>query len=60
MANLSGIGNHNLLPGKANIYYRGSSVGETYLNTKSTKNTMSIPSLHPLGYPALKSSLPLF
>lgn len=42
MANLTGIGNHNLLPGKANIYYRGSSVGETYLNTKSTKNTISL------------------
>ena len=42
MANLNGIGNHNLLPGKANIYYRGSSVGETYLNTKSTKNTISL------------------
>ena len=42
MANLSGIGNHNLLPGKANIYYRGSSGGETYLNTKSTKNTISL------------------
>ena len=42
MANLTGIGNHNLLPGNANIYYRGSSVGETYLNTKSTKNTISL------------------
>ena len=33
-----GLGNYNLLPGQANIYYKGSSVGETYLNTKSTKN----------------------
>ena len=37
-----GLGNYNLLPGQANIYYKGSSVGETYLNTKSTKNIISI------------------
>lgn len=42
MANLTGLGNHNLLPGQANIYFRGSSVGETYLNTKSTKNIISL------------------
>ncbi len=42
MANLTGIGNHNLLPGQANVYFRGSSVGETYLNTKSTKNIISL------------------
>mgnify|MGYP001156796829 CR=1 FL=1 len=42
MANLTGLGNYNLLPGQANIYYKGSSVGETYLNTKSTKNIISI------------------
>ena len=42
MANLTGLGNYNLLPGQANIYFKGSSVGETYLNTKSTKNIISI------------------
>ncbi len=42
MANLTGLGNYNLLPGQANIYYKGSSVGETFLNTKSTKNIISI------------------
>lgn len=32
----------NLLSGKANIYFEGSFVGETFLNAKNTKDTMNI------------------
>lgn len=33
---------YNILPGEANIYYEGTYVGKTYINTHTTKDTLDI------------------
>lgn len=42
MARLVDWEKFNLLSGKANIYFEGTFVGETYLNAKNTKDTLAI------------------
>jgi uncharacterized protein (TIGR02231 family) len=42
MAQLVNWEKFNLLSGKANIYFEGTFVGETYLNTNNTKDTLAI------------------
>ncbi|EAY25805.1 DUF4139 domain-containing protein [Microscilla marina] len=42
MAQLIDWEKFNLLSGKANIYFEGTFVGETYLNAQNTKDTLSI------------------
>lgn len=42
MAKMVGWEDYNLLPGQANVYFEGSFVGETYLNTNNTKDTLAI------------------
>ncbi|EAY31256.1 conserved hypothetical protein [Microscilla marina ATCC 23134] len=42
MARLVDWEKFNLLSGKANIYFEGTFVGETYLNTNNTKDTLAI------------------
>jgi uncharacterized protein (TIGR02231 family) len=42
MAQLVNWEQFNLLSGKANIYFEGTFVGETYLNTNNTKDTLAI------------------
>ncbi len=42
MAKLTDWEQYNLLPGQANVYFEGTFVGETYLNTQNTKDTLAI------------------
>jgi len=42
MAELSGWGNYNLLPGDANIYFEGSFVGESYIDPNTTDDTLQV------------------
>ncbi len=42
MAKLTDWEQYNLLPGSANVYFEGTFVGETYLNTQNTKDTLAI------------------
>jgi uncharacterized protein (TIGR02231 family) len=42
LARMSGWGSYNLLPGEANVYFEGTYVGTSYLETASTKDTLDI------------------
>ena len=42
LARVSGWGGYNLLPGEANVYFEGTYVGDSYLETSSTKDTLDI------------------
>ncbi len=42
LARMSGWGSYNLLPGEANVYFEGTYVGNSYLETASTKDTLDI------------------
>ena len=42
MAQLVDWEKYNLLSGKANIYFEGTFIGETYLNAKNTEDTLAI------------------
>ena len=39
---MTGWGSYNLLPGDANVYFEGTFVGNSYLETASTKDTLDI------------------
>ena len=42
LARISGWGEYNLLPGDVNVYFEGTSVGTSYLNTETTEDTLDI------------------
>lgn len=42
IAKISGWDNYSLLPGSANIYYQDTYVGKSYLDTRSTSDTIDI------------------
>ncbi len=42
LARVSGWGEYNLLPGDVNVYFEGTSVGTSYLNTETTEDTLNI------------------
>jgi uncharacterized protein (TIGR02231 family) len=42
LARISGWGSYNLLPGEANIYFEGTYVGHSLLETASTKDTLDV------------------
>ncbi len=42
LARVSGWGEYNLLPGDVNVYFEGTSVGTSYLNTETTEDTLDI------------------
>lgn len=42
MSKISGWETYNLLSGKANVYFEGRFVGETYLDANNTKDTLAI------------------
>ena len=42
LANITGWEKYNLLPGNSNIYFEGTYVGQAYINTRQTKDTLSV------------------
>ena len=42
LARISGWGEYNLLPADVNVYFEGTSVGTSYLNTETTNDTLDI------------------
>ncbi len=42
LARMTGWGSYNLLPGDANVYFEGTFVGNSYMETASTKDTLDI------------------
>lgn len=42
LARITGWDNLNLLSGKANVYYQGTFVGTSYINTQTTQDTLDI------------------
>lgn len=42
LARISGWGKYNLLPGDANVYFEGTFVGTSFLETSSTKDTLDL------------------
>lgn len=42
LANIVGWGDYYLLPGYANVYFEGTYIGESYLNTNTTDDTLSV------------------
>jgi len=42
LANIVGWGDYNMLPGYANVYFEGTYIGESYLNTNTTDDTLAV------------------
>ncbi len=42
LAKITGWDQYNLLPGEANLYFEGTFVGKSYLNTRETRDTLDI------------------
>ncbi len=42
LAKITGWDQYNLLPGEANLYFEGTYVGKSYLNTRNTNDTLDI------------------
>ena len=42
LAKISGWGDYNLMPGYMNVYFQGTYVGQSFLNTNTTKDTLNI------------------
>jgi len=42
LANIVGWGDYYLLPGYANVYFEGTYIGESYLNTNTTDDTLAV------------------